>query len=226
VNLPALTFPEYDSFRVKKNAKHVYYNQEGERYLITTPYQMSVQDLAKALITHNVKLPFDSIITMDMGVSVCPYCKAKYVGNQVYCTNQVRWFHKRGGYSSDWHRGDQHVGDKVTVGDGYYKNSFVVGETSVDLCDTEVVWDLQKEFDEQKAFFSFVSMINGCASHPDNLLERFKNALPPGVAAEYRIQMLESENVMLRGQVDQLQYALKQIAERMNAAGHCLIFGF
>jgi hypothetical protein len=87
-------------------------------------------------------------------------------------------------------------------------------------------WSLIKEFEHQQAFFNFLATIRYLSVENVSLLNQFKDLVPGGRTEEYRLQILEQENMQLRNDIGQLQNALRQVAERMNAAGNCLSFGF
>lgn len=202
-------YPEYMEFKIKNH-----YSSTLSRYM--TPYSSSNQ-LTETIQKHHIKIPFTHLITRDQGISICPHCKAKYVGHQVLCDRMVTYWRRTGGW--DYQLGECYVGQIIN-------KTEIVSSTKKDSCGTATKWDLENEFIAQTEFFDFVHLISGLSPEQSGTLEKFRKLLPPGAADEYRIQLMETQVDVLTAQVDQLQQALRQVAEKMNAAGNHLSFGF
>ena len=171
---------------------------------------------------HHVKVPFDKIITRDMGTSVCPYCKSKFVGSAYFCTNRVWWYQHASSYGS-WCRGDGVKGRQFKSVD-LYSVPVTVTASSKRQCDTLTVWDLQSEFDKQSRFFSFLSAISYLNPDKVGLLEEYRGCLPSGLSDEYRIQLMENEIQRQNMEISRLMGAVTQIADKMSSAGQALCF--
>lgn len=222
-NLVAL-LPQNESieFRPKSKYSSNYYGRADSVYRNLYPYSTWPENLIKSIQDHHIKIP-SKLIDRSMGTSVCPHCKTKYSGHQEFCMNTINWFLAAGEYR--WGRGDLKVGDIVPAADRYSLPK-KVNESGIDFCDQITIWNLEKEFQEQVEFFKFVELLGSLSPEKVGTFEKYRNNLPMGAADEYRIQLMENiiQNQLM--QINQLQGAIRQIAEKMNAAGNNLSFGF
>jgi hypothetical protein len=195
------------------------YNNTVTRYL--TPY--SDQQRAMTVISENgIKVPFQKIITRADGISICPFCKVRYSGEQGQCTNKIQWYRA----VDTWHdyRSPHHlqIGDFAKM--PYDSFPRKVESTKLDDCATDTAWDLSKEFYEQTSFFEFVELVGNIHVEGKNLLQKFSGTLPLGTLNEYRIKLLENENFMVNGRLMAIENALRLVIDRLNQAGSCLTF--
>jgi hypothetical protein len=215
VNLPAVVLPEYESVTLQK--PNDYGGWDHREHMPIQPFQ---RDPSQTIRQHNIKIPFQTIITMDKGHSVCSTCGARYAGYQKYCTNKV-WMYKHDG---DWHWSH---GNAVKYSQYKGRNDSwpkVVKQSEMRVCDTVTTWDLMKEFNDQKAFFEFVEIMSYLPAETSCTIIKYANALPPGSAHEYRIISLEQQLNNCRYELDRHRMALEQIVQRMNTAGAALSF--
>lgn len=188
-------------------------------HFLSTPYN-SIERVLKTISTLKISVPFKDIITRDMGFSVCPYCKAKYVGHQFKCSQIMQWYSEYiDSFSSCNKRGNVFIGQRVK--ETSY-NIEIVRKTEMKRCDTETVWDLQEEFNKQQAFFSFVSLLENLPAEKNDLIAQFSNCLPQGVEDKHRITLLENQIANQRFDIERLMSGMNQIAQKMQNAGQAL----
>ena len=187
----------------------------GREHLQITPYY-NLEDVQQSIETHKIKVPFDKIITIDQGFSVCQYCKARYVGKEENCRNLV-WKYKT---SYTWERGNRLVGDMIDNG---WRSARVDG-SEMRECEARVDWDLQKQFNEQKEFFEFVKYISNMSTQSTTSIAKYAHTLPLTTSTEYRIIDLERQLFDTQMKLASYEGALRMIAEKMNAAGQNLTF--
>lgn len=216
MNLPmVMPRPENIPYKVSDN----YYNPGNctrDTHKLVTPYNS--EELMKTVALHKIKVPFDRIITRDMGFSVCPHCGTRYVGHELECQNKVTWYKTTETYSR-WYKGERFVGERFK-GDSYYGN--VVSETKTGMCGSQTKWDLQEAFDLQVAFFDFVTVIGTLPEKPSDLMAQFGNCLPEGMEDKYRIALLERRAENHQMEISRCLGAIEQIAQKMQAAGNAL----
>lgn len=178
-----------------------------------TPYG-HLDTVLRVIKERNITVPFEKIITRYEGISACNKCGAKYVGFQNNCSAPAWKYITKSYYGK--HRGNVCV------------NTLVGGDrvSSCDLvsCDEQTTWDLQKEFSAQEDFFSFISFLDTLPKRHEGWLKQYKDTLPPGAAEEYRTLAMEKTIQELVFQTESLTNALKQVAQKMNSAGHSLTF--
>lgn len=209
MNLPVVQFPERESVRLLRETDYGSFEEKG--WLTITPYEF---DPVQTIARFKIKVPFQKIITMDQGFSVCPHCNARYVGYQQNCTNRVNWYQT--GSWHGWQRGDLYKGQRLRDGTVY--------ATKVRECGEFTKWDLQDQFNAQKTFFQFVSLMSTLPEETSSIIVKNANALPPGSAEAYRIILMEQEIENLKMFCDRMRNFVEQMAQRMNQAGHALTF--
>lgn len=181
---------------------------------VDTPYS-SLENIEKTLKLYDIKVPF-KVITHSDGISTCTYCKARYVGYQDRCYNLVTYYQEKGMWG--FHRGDTFKGDYLN---SRYESDRVV-ETKKDECKASCIWNLSDEFHKQRSFFNFISWLGDCSVDP--LYNEYFSLIPKEKMNELRVNRLEQELAFTKRELSNVMGALQQIAEKMNQAGHSLIF--
>lgn len=199
------------------------YKEPGYGDYCWTPYSRT--DWVATAEKFNIRTP-DHIVDKTEGFSYCTSCGKKYVGCQDTCVNMVPGYKYRrpGGYS---YHDSQEFGN-LCKGDIFldkYKDRQEVIWNGDLECKQRCKWELQEEFDKQREFFTFLDHL-GYVPIDDSLMIKYADLLPEGLAQKYENRMLALKIQNLEMQNQQLIQALKQIAERMNQAGHALTFGF
>jgi hypothetical protein len=216
MNLPmVLPRPETIQYKIKDTS---YYSSDStsDCYVVATPYRN--EELMRVVATHKVKVPFDRIITRDMGFSICPHCGTRYVGHELECQKQVT-FYKTTENQYRWERGERFVGEHFK-GDGYWSSR--VSEIKTSMCGTSTKWDLQEAFNLQEAFFDFLQMLSVLPEKPTDLMTRFSNCLPEGMEDKYRIALLEQKVACQGLEISRCLDGITQIAQKMQQAGNAL----
>ena len=190
--------PEPSTFEMNTSG---YYGNRYSRCI--TPYDsLSWLDVVPK---YGIQVP--DIVDMTHGKSKCKDCNAVYVGYQPVCTKTIVWHKTPGSYHDQ--RGYHYL----------YKNHEAE-------CKGNVVWELADKFSEQLEFFSLLNRLRALPDLKSNPIAKFSNNFPPGVAEALSVQILMDDVKEAKFQIERLQNALKQIAEKMNNAGACLSFGF
>lgn len=200
--------PEYSS----------YHNRE---YKYLTPYA-DHERITKTIQDRLIKVPFKKILTRADGLSVCPFCKSRYAGDQGKCSNMIQWYREVGGYHT--YRAEKFVQIGDTHKNKYDSYPKKIEYVSMNKCDEWTKWDLFDSFKEQQEFFDFVSLVESVQVDFPNLLQKFGSSLPPGSLDEYRVKYLEQKSVQYDLQFQSIKQALETIAQKMNAAGYHLSF--
>lgn len=207
--------PEYVNYQI---ASQYSYSSTATESKLLTPYD-NIGNRSATIARLKINVPFIDIVTRDMGFSVCPHCKARYVGHELKCQQMVTWYSTSTYEYGDCHiRGEYFVGDRIGVG----YNCEVVRKTQKRLCNSLTVWDHQKEFDFQESFFKFVSLLEGIPEVNTNLLTKFSSCLPEGMEDKYRITLLEQQVMNQKLELERIMNGMSQIAEKMNRAGNSL----
>lgn len=181
------------------------YRDGRYNYIYIYPYGGG-SDFKEIIAKYGIALP--DLVDMSMGRSVCKSCGAVYQGTQVTCTRMVEkhrisYYNSRHGYS--WERGVTNM---------------------VDTCEGYLDWNLRQQFDEQKSLFELISMIKNIGGQTNDLFDKHADKFPEGVAANLKIRYMANRIDHLEFSHQQIIGAIKQIAEKMNAAGNALHFGF
>lgn len=209
-NLPSLV-KKPELFRLQWTSADGY---DKDRYIDSLPYKISPEYLFQIVSEKGIKVPFDIIISKDMGFSECRHCGAKYSGNQEICTAIVAYYRINGGWS--WIRGEYPDYD--------YDRKTKQWKNKDSVCESTLKWDLQEKFDEQSSFFSFVEFMGNIPTDAMNLISKYSSLLPPGSSSEYRLIYAEKQLTDLNIKMDNVFSALNEIANRMSSAGQMLSF--
>jgi hypothetical protein len=196
MNQLQLPEPQYVSFKAKG------YSQD-ERECVT-PY--ASLDWTKIVSQYGVKVP--EIVDMTCGFSKCQECKATYAGYQRRCSKMVDFHMLKGG----WHYQCGHNG---------HADTNVLKE-----CEGYLTWDHRERFDSQKRFFEVLIRISYLPDLSQDPLFEFQDSFAPGAASALRERLLRRDIESIQIQLPMITGAIKQIAEKMNAAGNSLSFGF
>lgn len=184
------------------------------------PYDLDHM-LEGALKQFAVNVPFKVIVDKSMGISTCPSCGSRYVGEQGKCT-RFDYF-----YSVEWQRDTYKSFEKAKERHSYYSPEIKGKEQ---LCNNDTRWDLASEFYEQSRFFSTlrdvfsVTSSNGLAAFESGIM-KYKDNIAPGLAEKLEMAYLQNTVSMLSVKVDMHHNAIQEIADRMKAAGGQLAFG-
>ena len=194
---------------------------ETGRTVQITPYRQYHKSLEQTIAEYGIKMPFDKIITKDMGISVCPHCGARYAGSQDMCTAMVWWMKFDNSYH--WKRGNAPRSAIVDTKDSWGCRSLVT-ESRMASCATDTKWDLQEEFNAQVAFFDFVAFMQNVQSNLVSPIHKYRDALPPGASEQYRIMYLEQKIMQQDALIHRLESFAKNVVDKMSNAGHSLMW--
>lgn len=177
------------------------YGYSRRDWYTVTPYKDN--EWQKKIGQLGLTIPFDEIVTMDMGKSKCPDCGAVYEGHApLGCIAIVYKIDPKNTHYS------------------YYKFSHQYSKNNkTEICGARVVWDLQKEFEEQQDFFSFLAML--CNTVNVDWFDKYKHVIPAERIDEFRVKTLLYELMETQRKT---QDALNQIASKMTNAGLSLQF--
>lgn len=213
-NLPTFyPIPETIQYRIPDQ-----YSSPRHEHRLNTPYS-SIENCLGTISRLKINVPFVDIITRDIGFSVCPHCKARYVGHELNCQQIVTWYTTSDSSSYCHQRGEYSVGH-IFENKEYYDR--VVRKTEKRMCYTPTIWDLQKQFDEQQAFFNFVSLLWYIPEEKTDLIAKFGNCLPQGMEDKHRITLLENQILNQAQEIQRLMGGMNQIAQKMQSAGSAL----
>lgn len=177
------------------------YGYSTNEFYHITPYDRA--DWVARINELGLIIPFDKIVTMDQGRSVCRDCGAVYAGYNyngceavVYKTDPNDRWNSRYTFSHLYHR-----------------------KNVTERCGGTLKWDLQDQFTQQKDFFQFLNML--CQTIKPDWFDKWKYTIPENLVDEYRIKTLLFE---LQETQRKTQDALQQIASKMHNAGVSLQF--
>ena len=182
------------------------------------PYQDGIQSLypyrdlewQKHIDRFGVVLP-EPIVDLSMGTSKCRGCGQVYAGYQRYC-ERLRWgYRTKNGYGISF-ASDKFVGEYTS---SYYCTQVIeVGEYP---CQSWCEWSLQIEFDRQITIFDTIqSLVDAFHTHTKHPNISLSQDYIEKLALYEKIQSLEHQN-------QQLICAVKEIVDRMNQSGACLM---
>lgn len=186
------------------------------------PYRFS-DSLQKSMVEMAVKVPFDRIVDKSMGISTCTTCGSRYAGQETEKCSHFDYFWDAGNWSSTNYTTQQeaikHVGYSGKVTGRWTK------------CGGHVNWDLFKNFSDQEDFFRVIERASqyvkdqGMSFMVQSGIMKYEDCLPPGLAAHIDSNYLVSQVSDLKLRLDQHETVLKEIANRMQAAGSNLLNG-
>lgn len=208
----------YQSYREYERYGEICSNGDGLKAM--TPYEDRAT-AERTIVEHKIAVPFGHIVQRDEGFSVCTHCKARYVGFQQQCNRKVPYFRLDNGYSR-WSRGDAGVNDVFKQTEYGFPSKVV--ESRMLSCGSHTVWDLQTQWDLQHRFFEFVALIGSVSLEQIKSMKEFEGSLPAGTIDLYRTAILTNKAESLNAQMSMMVSNLRMIAEKMNTAGHNLIF--
>lgn len=191
----------------------------SDRYPSTTPYNN--REWLSQVREHGIEVPFETIITLDQGKSICTSCGAIYAGFQDRCTVPTRFVTVRptNGYWRESFNSQTHC-----VGEVFRERHSVgyVESESLKDCGAWCKWDLSEDFDLQKSFFGMLELV--ASTFDTSPIKRWKNTMSPEKYVELELRWLGSNVFQLQRSMENCLDAIKVIAEKMNAAGNSLSF--
>jgi len=194
----------------------MYYNYSqgySSRSVSITPYDRG--DMQNILSSLSIKTPFTEVIDRSMGKSTCLNCGSVYAGEQIKCEHYDFFYNS----SSSYHKSNKK--DPKTL------SSYPMIEGSWEVCGNDCVWDLSKQFSDQKTFFSDMTTLYDIANDYDLTFSpalKYKDIMFPGGAEALEKKAMINLIIRLDAELDSVKQAITTIAEKINSAGHSLSF--
>lgn len=182
------------------------------------------ETLVEVAATYGIKIPFAALMTPDQGKSICSECGAVYAGYQPRCNQKVRLIYYKHGYDTLRKVSESGVLNEIL---GRSSNGNPIRVTNVipnEHCGGHLRWEFQKEFEKQQRFFSMLSLIK--TFEDSSPLAEFRDCFLPGIKEQFELKLVIKNLDNALFELQQHKNALNQIANKMNAAGNNLSFGF
>lgn len=157
-----------------------------------------------------VTVPFQTVISRDMGYSHCKSCGQKYAGTSPEgCQRIVRKANvqRANGYGQDW-----------IVTERFY-HYHKPGDVKTEACGGYMTWNLESEFLVQQKFFGLLFELEGITS--TDTLSQFEDSFPSELIPLLRIGLVERRLMHFEARCTQ---AFMQISSKMSQAGQALQF--
>jgi hypothetical protein len=155
-----------------------------------------------------------------MGITECQHCGSRYAGFEEKCTHKG-YFWQTHSYSRKYKT------RKEAAADTHY--TVDITQTDFIECNSsKLKWSLQKEYNKQEQFFSVVDKCDQAVSAEDvsftGVME-WKDFLPLGSAESIENRALKQKIIELEYKLEAHHQVIKEIADRMQQAGHSLLYG-
>jgi hypothetical protein len=170
----------------------------------------------------HIRLPKKLVMLCD-GTTTCKDCGAVYSGRQMLCTREIGWFEYKSTYHTYSARGDLQV-DSV-YNDKYSSFHKVTRSFRAPCHSTSMEWTEYESFSLQEGLFGLLSSLEYMEPKSNSPLEIYRQFFSPDTFEIVEKNFVISRLNDIEFRQENIVSAIKQICEKMNAAGNSLMFG-